>query len=114
MVRKKGKWFPAILQSFDMCDKSASLDGKGKSFRRPFIPASKDLFLGQAVKRDVLFDLVKMFSIEFEPFSLREIGGIKDLIPPMGIIVTAGTNENHISNFRLHLPAGRQGFRISD
>jgi hypothetical protein len=33
-----------------------------------------------------------MFSIEFEPPSLREIGGIKDPVPPMGIIIAAGTN----------------------
>jgi hypothetical protein len=37
-----------------------------------------------------------MFSIEFEPLSLGEIGRIKNPIPPMGIIITAGTDENHI------------------
>jgi hypothetical protein len=36
-----------------------------------------------------------MFSIEFEPFSLGEIGGIKDPIPPMGVIIAAGTYKNH-------------------
>jgi hypothetical protein len=36
-----------------------------------------------------------MFSIEFEPPSLREIGGIKDPIPPMGVIVAACANEDH-------------------
>ena len=36
-----------------------------------------------------------MFGIEFEPLSLREIGGIKDTIPPMGIIITACADEDH-------------------
>ena len=36
-----------------------------------------------------------MFSIEFEPLPLREIGGIKDPIPPVGVIIAAGTDENH-------------------
>ena len=36
-----------------------------------------------------------MFSIELEPPPLRKIGGIKYFIPPMGIIVAAGTDENH-------------------
>ena len=41
-----------------------------------------------------------MFSIEFEPLSLREIGGIKDPIPPMGVIIAAGTDEDHIFRMR--------------
>jgi len=39
-----------------------------------------------------------MFSIEFEPLSLGKLGGIEDPIPPMGVIVTAGTDEDHISD----------------
>jgi hypothetical protein len=92
MVKKKGEGFPAILQPFDMGDESASLDGKREPFRCTFIPSSKNLFLGQAIKRDVQFDSVKMFSIEFEPLSLGEIGGIKYPIPPMGVIVAASTD----------------------
>jgi hypothetical protein len=38
-----------------------------------------------------------MFGIEFKPLSLGEIRGIKDPVPPMGIIIAAGTNEDHKS-----------------
>jgi hypothetical protein len=47
-------------------------------------------------------------SVEFKPFSLREIGRIEETIPPMRIIVTACTNENHHqSRVQACLPAGR-------
>jgi hypothetical protein len=36
-----------------------------------------------------------MFSIEFEPLSLGKVRGVENSIPPMGVIVAAGTNENH-------------------
>jgi len=107
MVKKKGKRFPTVLQPFDVCDEPASLDGKREFLGGPFIPTSKDLFLRQAIKRDIQLDGVEMLSIEFEPFSLGEIRGIKDPIPPMGVIVTAGTDENHISDCAC-LPAGRE------
>ena len=37
-----------------------------------------------------------MLSIEFEPFSLGKIRRVKDPIPPMGVIVAAGTDETSI------------------
>ena len=95
MVEKKGEGLPAILQPFDVCDKPASLDRKREPFRCAFIPTSKNLFLGQAIKRDVQFDGVKMFGIEFEPLSLGKIRWVEDTIPPMGVIVAAGTDEDH-------------------
>jgi hypothetical protein len=107
MVEKKGEGFSAILQSFDVGDEAASFNAKRKSFWCPFIPTSKDLFLGEAIKRDVQFDGLKIFCIKFKPLSLRKIRWIKDPIPPMGIIVTAGTDENHLMKidrtFRLRL-----------
>ncbi len=92
MVQEEGEGFPAILQSFDVCDEPASLDGKIKSFGSPFMPTLEDLFLGEAIKGDIQLDGIKILYIEFEPLSLREIGGIENPIPPMGVIVTAGTN----------------------
>jgi len=103
MVKKKGERFPAILQPFDMGDEAASFDSKREPLRCPFVPTLKDLLLWQAIKGDVQFDCFKMLSIEFEPLSLGKIRRVEDLIPPMGIIVAAGTNENHISNFRLQI-----------
>jgi hypothetical protein len=92
MVKKKGERFPAVLQPFDVCDEPASFDGKIEILGCPFIPTLEDLFLGEAIKGDIQLDCVKMFSIEFEPLSLGKIGGIKDPIPPMGVIIAAGTN----------------------
>jgi hypothetical protein len=92
MVKKKGEGFPAILQPFDMGDEPASLDGKIEILGGPFIPTLKDLFLGQAIKRDIQLDRVEMFSIEFEPLSLGKIRRVENTIPPMGVIVAAGTN----------------------
>jgi hypothetical protein len=107
MVKKKGEGFPTILQPFDVCDESAPFNGKIEILGGPFMPTLKDLFLRQAVKRDIQLDSVKMFSIKFEPLSLGEIGGIKDPIPPMGVIIAAGTDEDHISDCAC-LPAGRE------
>jgi hypothetical protein len=56
------------------------------------MPASENLFLRETVKGYVQLDGVKTVSIEFEPLSLGEVGGIKDPIPPMGVIVAAGTD----------------------
>jgi hypothetical protein len=86
-----------------MSDEPASLNGKGEAFRCPFIPASKNLFLGETIKGDVQLNGVKMFSIKFEPLSLGKVRWVEDTIPPMGIIVAAGTNQDHISNFRLQI-----------
>jgi hypothetical protein len=73
MVKKKREGFPAILQPFDVGNEPASLDGKREFLWRPFIPASKDLFLRQAIKRDIQLYSVKMLSVEFEPLFLREL-----------------------------------------
>jgi len=79
-----------------MGDKSTSFDGKGKPFRCPFVPALKDLFTGQPVKGDIQLHRVKIFGVEFEPLFLRKVGGIENTIPPMGIIITARSDENHL------------------
>jgi hypothetical protein len=41
-----------------------------------------------------------MLSIEFEPLSLGKIRGIEDIIPPMRVIIAAGTDEDHIFPMR--------------
>jgi hypothetical protein len=92
MVKKKGEGFPAVLQPFDVCDESTPFNGKVEILGSPFMPGRKDLFLGQAVKGDVQFDCVKMFSIEFEPLSLGKIRRVENTVPPMGVIVAASTN----------------------
>jgi hypothetical protein len=96
MVEKKGEGFSAILQSFDVGDEAASFNDKRESFWGPFIPPSKDLFLWEAVERYIEFDRVKIFRIKFKPLSLGKVRWIKDPIPPMGIIIAAGTDENHL------------------
>jgi len=78
-----------------MGDESASLDGKGKPLGCPFIPTVKDFFLGQTIKGDIQLYRVKILGIKFEPFSLWKTGGIEDVVPPMGIIIAARSNENH-------------------
>jgi hypothetical protein len=83
-------------------DEPASLDGKGEPLGCAFMPSCKNLFLGQAIKRNIQLDRVEMFRIEFEPLSLGKIGRIKKTIPPMGVIVTAGTNQDHISDCGIH------------
>jgi hypothetical protein len=95
MVKKKGKGFSAILEAFDMGDESASFDGKGKPLGCPFIPTLKDFFLRQTIKRNIEFYGVKIFSIEFKPFSLWKMRGIKNTLPPMRIVIAACPNENH-------------------
>jgi hypothetical protein len=90
-----------ILQPFDMSDESASLDSEKKLFRCPFIPALKNLLLGKAIKGHIQFHRVKIFGVEFKPLFLGEVGGIKDAIPPMGIVITACSDQNHIMDCRL-------------
>jgi len=93
-------------------NESASLNGKGEAFRCAFIPTSKNLFLGETVKGDIQLDGVKMFSIKFEPLSLGKVRWVEDPIPPMGVIIAAGTDENHHqSRVQACLPAGR-GSRV--
>jgi hypothetical protein len=88
-----------------MGDEPAPFDGKGELFRRPFVPALKDLFTGQPVKGDIQFDAVKIFRVELEPFLLRKIGGIENTVPPVGIIITARSDVKAFWDF---------GLRISD
>lgn len=100
MVEKEGEGFPAILQPFDVCDEPASLDGKREPLWCAFIPTRENLFLGQTIKGDVQLDRVKMLSIKFEPLSLRKVRRVENSIPPMGVIVAAGTDKNHIFPMR--------------
>ena len=53
MIHEKRKRFSAIFESLDVGDKPASLNSEDKLFRCSFIPALKDLFLGEAIKGDV-------------------------------------------------------------
>jgi hypothetical protein len=95
-----------------MGDESAPFDGKGKLLRCPLIPPLKDLFPGQAVEGDIQFHGVKMFSVEFEPLSLGKVGWVEDTIPPMGIIITARSDEDHKSYQELpEKDSGIQGFQ---
>jgi len=103
VFQEEGEGFSAIFQPFDMSDVPASFDRKREFLGSPFMPSFKDLFLGKAVEGDIQFDGVKIFGIEFEPLSLRKIGGIEDPIPPMGIIVAACADQDHVSDCRLRI-----------
>lgn len=105
MIEKEGEGFSAVSEALDMGDEPASLDGKGELLRSSLIPALEDLFLWQAIEGDIELDRIKMLSIEFQPLSLREIGGVEDSIPPMGVIVAAGPDEDPVRDF---------GFRTAD
>jgi hypothetical protein len=114
MIHQKGEGFPAILQPFDVSDEPASLDGKGKLLRRAFIPALKDLFFGEAIKRDIQFNRFKIFCVEFEPFSLGKIGWVKDPVPPMGVIIAACADEDHKLRVQGFEGSWVQGFILQD
>ena len=81
-----------------MSDKTASFQSKRKSLRGSLIPGLEDLFRGQPVERDIQFDRIKIVRIEFEPFSLGDAGRVESSIPPMGIVITARANMDHISD----------------
>jgi hypothetical protein len=95
MVKKKGKRLSTILQPSDVSNKSASFDGKKKMLRCSFIPAFKDLFSRETIKRYIQFYGVKKLGVVFEPFFLGKIRGIEDSVPPMGIVIAACSDENH-------------------
>jgi hypothetical protein len=92
MIHEQRKRFSAIFESLDVGDKPASLNGEDKLFRCSFIPALKDLSLGEAIKGDVQFYRVKIFRIELQPLFLGEVRRIKSPIPPMGIVIAACPN----------------------
>jgi hypothetical protein len=77
-------------------DEPASFDGKDKLFRRSFIPAFKDFLLGKAIKRDIQLYRVKIFGVELKPLFLGKVRRVEGPIPPMGIVIAACPNENHI------------------
>jgi hypothetical protein len=77
-------------------NESAPLDRKEETLRRPFVPALKDLLFREAIKGDIQLYRVKIFSVVFEPFFLGEVRGIKDPVPPMGIVITTCSDVNHI------------------
>jgi hypothetical protein len=103
MIHEKRKGFPAILESLDVGDKPASLNGEDKLFRCSFIPALKDLFLGEAIKGDVQLYRVKIFCVELQPLFLGEVRRIKSSIPPMGIVITTCTNVDHLIHIRFRI-----------
>ena len=70
------------------------------------MPACKNLFFRQTVERNIQLYGVEMFSIEFEPLSLGKVRGIKDPIPPMRVIIAAGTDEDH-------KPRGQRSVRVT-
>ena len=70
MIQEKRERLPAILQAFDMSNETASFYPEEKVSGRPFMPALKGLFGREAVERDIQFDRVEMFRVEFEPLSL--------------------------------------------
>ena len=69
--------------------KRLPFQSKRKSLRGSLIPALETFFCGQPVKRDIQFDRIEIVRIEFEPFSLGEVGRVEDTIPPMGIVIAA-------------------------
>ena len=79
-----------------MGDESTSFDSKRKPLRCSFIPPLKGLFRGQAVKGDIQLDRVKILGVEFEPLFLAKVRRVKDVVPPMGIIITARSDKDHI------------------
>jgi hypothetical protein len=97
-------------------DKSASLNGEDKLFGRSFIPTLKDLFLRKAIKGHIQFYRVVIFSVELKPLFLWKVRWIKGPIPPMGIVITACTNVNHLMNFKFWIAPAcrRQGIRIAE
>jgi hypothetical protein len=86
---------PTILQPLDMGNESTSLDSEEKVFGCPFGPPLENLFLWKAIKGHIQFYRVKIFGVEFKPLFLWEIRGIEDAIPPMGIVITACSYEDH-------------------
>jgi hypothetical protein len=96
MVEEKRQRLPAIFQSPDVSDEPASLHGKDKLFRRSLIPALKNFFLGKAVKRDVQLHGVKMFAVELKPLFLGKIRRVESSVPPMGVIIPARPDEDHL------------------
>jgi hypothetical protein len=105
MVQEKRKGISAVLQTLNMGDESASLNGKDKLFRCPLIPAFKNFFSGKTIKRYIQLYRVKIFSVKFKPLFLGKLRRIEDPIPPMGIIVATCTNVKPLKDF---------GLRISD
>jgi len=76
-------------------DEPAPFDSKEKALRCPFIPAFKDLFFREAIKGDIQLYCIKTFGVEFKPLFLGKVRRIEDPIPPMGIVITAGSDVNH-------------------
>jgi hypothetical protein len=77
-------------------DEPASFNGEEKSLGCPLIPAFKDLLLGKAVKGYIQLYCGKIFSVEFKPPLLGKVRGIEDSIPPMRIVIAAGSDEDPI------------------
>ena len=98
MVHEKREGFPAIFESLNVSDEPASFHGKNKLFRRSFIPAFKNFFLGKAIKRDIQLYRVKMFGVELKPLFLGKVRRVEGPVPPMGIIVAARPDVNHLLN----------------
>ena len=92
MVHQKSQRLSAFFESLDMRNEPAPLHGKEESFRCPFMPTFEYLPLGQAIKGDIQFDRLKMFGVEFKPFSRRKIGWVEDAVPPVRIVITTRAN----------------------
>ena len=96
VVEEKRQGLPAILQTPDVGDEPTSFHGKGELFRGSLIPALKNFFLGKAVKRDVQLYGVKMFGVELKPLFLGKIRRVEGPVPPMGVIVAARPDKDHL------------------
>jgi hypothetical protein len=95
LVYKEGKGASAILQPFHVGDQSAPFDSEKEMFWCPLIPAFENLFLGEAIKGYIQFHRIKKIRIVFKPLFLGKFRGIEDSIPPMGIAITACSDEDH-------------------
>jgi hypothetical protein len=84
-----------------MGDEPASFHGKDKLFQRSFIPALKNFFLGQAIKRDIQLHRIQVLGIELEPSSLGKVTGVEDPVPPVRIVVTARAYKETRLRFRI-------------
>ncbi len=81
----------AILQAFDVRDIAAAFYKKRKIFWASLIPARKDFFIRQPVKRNIQLHRDKPAGIVFKPFSGRQILGIKNFFPVV-VSVAAGAD----------------------
>ena len=96
MVHEAGERFSAVLQSLDMGDESTSLDREGEIIGGAPVPAFENLFIRQTIEGDIQLHRIEMPGVVFKPLPLGETGGVKDILPPMRVVIAARSNEDLI------------------